>query len=168
MSIIKKNKRRECEDVDVDMVPIMNMFLVLIPFLLMSASFLHIKAINTSVPVISNTADIDEQKKHEKKLTIIVELGEKSLELYAISDTVDTVELKKIENRIEKKSQDQALKQLALLLGKIKQDYPASDTVIIIPGENVVYETIIETMDVARYNKDLPLFPKVVLSAKLS
>ena len=62
MSGLRRRKPRVEADVDVDMVPIMNMFLVLVPFLLMSASFLHIKAINTSVPVLgvaSNENPVD-------------------------------------------------------------------------------------------------------------
>jgi biopolymer transport protein ExbD len=43
--------RQAEEEPELNMIPIMNMFMVLIPFLLMSASFFHIKAINTSIPI---------------------------------------------------------------------------------------------------------------------
>ncbi len=59
------------------------------------------------------------------------------------------------------------LEKLGICLQNIKKDYPASDTVIIIPGESIIYETIIQTMDIARYSKETPMFPKVVLSGKV-
>ena len=43
MSRLTRRKAKTEEEVEVNMVPIMNMFLVLIPFLLMSASFLAFK-----------------------------------------------------------------------------------------------------------------------------
>ena len=55
MSKLIRIRNRMEDDNEVNMVPIMNMFLVLIPFLLMSASFLHLKAINTSIPILGNT-----------------------------------------------------------------------------------------------------------------
>jgi biopolymer transport protein ExbD len=54
MSAFLRLKRKEMEDGEPNLVPIMNMFLVIIPFLLMSASFYQIKAVNTSIPVLSS------------------------------------------------------------------------------------------------------------------
>ena len=70
MSAFLRLKRREMEDVEPNMVPIMNMFLVLIPFLLMSASFYHIKAVNTSIPVLAE--GIDKKVKFLKILLIFL------------------------------------------------------------------------------------------------
>lgn len=155
------------------MVPIMNMFLVLIPFLLMSASFFHLKAINTSVPVLSAPSDEDAVDEKEKtvsdiKLTVVVELQEKGIHLSALSDKAGVQVLDAIEEDIPKKGSDAyPLDRLLISLEKIKKQYPKSDTLLIIPQETVVYETIIQTMDIARYSNESPLFPKVVLSGKV-
>jgi hypothetical protein len=50
----------------------------------------------------------------------------------------------------------------------IKSLYPSSDTLILMPSETVLYDTIIQTMDAARNSGETPLFPNVVLSAKVS
>ena len=68
-------RRRTSGDisVEIDMVPIMNMFLVLIPFLLMSANFLPLNVINTSVPVKSSSpVDDTISKKSEIRITAVV------------------------------------------------------------------------------------------------
>jgi biopolymer transport protein ExbD len=169
MSILRKQRKANREEDDPDMVPVMNLFLVLIPFLLMSASFYHLKAINTSVPVLSEqNENMEEEAKKEIKLTVIVEIKEKQIDVSALSGEVEAGMLKGLERTIDRKNSDeQTMKALSDCLEKIKSDFPASDTVIIIPEEDVVYDTIIQTMDVARYYNENPLFPKVVLSGKV-
>lgn len=165
MSRIGRPRSKSAEEIDVDMVPIMNMFLVLIPFLLMSASFLHMKAINTSVPVLAG----DHNSANDIKVTVVVEIGKNSIDLSIIPDSQGYEELSKWGTRIPKREQEYyPLNKMAVYLQKIKEAYPVSDTLIIIPDESVIYETIIQTMDVARYSsEDIPLFPNVVLSGKV-
>ncbi len=173
MSRIGRRRLKASDDVDVDMVPIMNMFLVLIPFLLMSASFFQMKAINTSVPVqAENTSAGSSAEKAPKdiKVTVIVQIGREGFDISAISDYLEYEDLSKLEAKIGKVNKDEyPLAQMAAYLQKIKEIYPSSDTIIIIPDGSVVYETIIEAMDMARYSGrgDTPLFPNVVLSGKV-
>ena len=42
--------RQAKEPTDVDLIPVMNLFVVLIPFLLLSAAFFHVGVIPTSLP----------------------------------------------------------------------------------------------------------------------
>ena len=167
MSRLGRSRRNASEDVDIDLVPIMNMFLVLIPFLLMSACFFHLKVINTSVPVLSGGGG-DALKEKELKVTVIVEIGKNSIHLSAVSDSVPQKRLDRWSTEISKDEDNKyPLDKVARSLERIKQGYPASNTLIIIPDENVIYDTIIQTMDVARYSKDILLFPNVVLSGKV-
>ena len=160
-------RNREQEDVELDMVPIMNMFLVLIPFLLMSASFFHLKAINTSVPVLGKNSEQTNTEK-DAKLTIILELTGKSIQLSAVSDDVDYEMLDRLKKKFDMKESDQQrMNELITYLREVKQNFPSSDTLILIPEEDVIYETIIKTMDIARNFNDKPLFPNVVLSGTL-
>ena len=156
------------EDVDVDMVPVMNMFLVLIPFLLMSASFIQLKVINTSVPVQANSTSGPLEKK-AIKLTVIAEIKKVSIQMSTISDDLEGEVLDKWSARLDNQKDGQyPLTQVAAYLLKIKDLYPESDTLIIIPDENIMYDTIIQVMDAARFSqKNVPLFPSVVLSGKV-
>lgn len=171
MAFSRKSKMAEA-DPELDMVPIMNMFLVLIPFLLLSASFLHIKVINTSVPVLasgtSSVDDTDKQKKSDVKVRVIVELKTNKIVLSAMSDELDYKELKNLGGEIGNNDNgDFSLEQLAVQLEQIKDKYPKSDTVVLVPGVNVLYETIIKAMDVSRTFNEKQLFQNVVLSGKI-
>jgi biopolymer transport protein ExbD len=164
-----QRRRKSEEDIDVNMVPIMNMFLVLIPFLLMSASFLHIKAINTSVPVSAESNNRDSKVKVEK-VTVIAEIRENGIHLSAISDSTKSKEIDKWKRQIKKDTRNgYSFNWMAIYLQEIKESYPASDTIIIIPDEDVLYDTIIQAMDAARYSHGnlSSLFPNVVLSGKI-
>ncbi len=168
MSKLGCHKRKSVEDADVDLIPIMNMFLVLIPFLLLSASFFHVKAINTSVPVLSDAPSVT-VKENKIKLIITLELNKDGIHLSAMSDELTEAQLAEFEFNLAKESQDQfPFEQMYVCLEKIKQKYPASDTVILIPDDNILYDTIVSAMDMARYTAEKnPLFPNVVLSGKV-
>jgi biopolymer transport protein ExbD len=168
----RKRRHATAGDDELELVPVMNMFLVLIPFLLLSASFYHIKAINTSVPVLAATSTSKSSKvppKSDAKITVIVELKEKSMVLTATCDTLSYNELVKLETEIPVKNQDIfPMDKLSQHLLYIKDKYPKSDTVILVPAQDVAYGTIIQTMDTARSNNNAELFPNVVLSGKVS
>ncbi len=158
------------EDIDLDLVPIMNMFLVLIPFLLLSASFFQIKAINTSIPVMANSDGglSEETTKKSIKVTVIVELEKTQILLSAMSDDLRYDDLVKIDSSIKVENSDKyPMDKLAIKLKEIKDTYPDSDTLILVPDENILYATIIQTMDTARNANDIVMFPNVVLSGKV-
>ena len=43
-------RRKRAEPADINLTPVMNLFVVLIPFLLLSAAFFHVSVIPTSLP----------------------------------------------------------------------------------------------------------------------
>ena len=162
-------KRRSEEDTDINMVPIMNMFLVLIPFLLMSASFFQLRVINTSVPVLANSAASENETPETNiKITAVLEVKKTGVDLSAISDEVSPEELNKMGSYFKLERDGRyPIEQMVLSLKTIKDKFPKSDTLILIPEETVKYDTIILVMDATRHiNKEL-LFPNVVLSGKV-
>ncbi len=156
-------------DVEIDMVPVMNMFLVLIPFLLMSSGFLHLKAINTSVPVKSETENVLQNlnEKPDIKVTAILELGVDRVKIYGVSNELTEKQLDKFDARVKLgktgKSTDEMI-QLSQKIQVLLEAYPKSDTVIIVPAPDVVYDSIVMAMDASRSFKGKKLFPNVVIS----
>jgi len=168
MSAFLRLKRREMEDdCEPNLTPIMNMFLVLIPFLLMSASFYHVKAVNTSVPVLAASADTTEENK-TVSVTVIVELKKDFLKVSTMSDKLTGDELNrfKVEYPVDSEG-SYPLEKFAAHLQGIKNQYPKSDTLILIPNNKTDYNTIILAMDTARKAGEIALFPNVVLSGSV-
>lgn len=167
MSINSKGRRNSEVDTELNMIPIMNIFLVIIPFLLSSVSFFHIKAISTSVPVMADNSTVA-QKNNVIKVTVILEMRPKVMRLSAEADGIALHELKKYEKSIQLYSAGmEPFEDLNEYLQELKTAYPASDTLLLIADEKVRYESIIQTMDAARKYKEIPLFPNVVLTGSL-
>ena len=156
--------------VEINMVPVMNMFLVLIPFLLMSSNFLPFFVINTSVPVTAppSQSPVDPEEKPEIKVTMVLKLKEDGFYLEGMAEDVSEEVLNSFTKKIplsRKGAEDQSIfYQLKRFLESIKERYPKSDTLILMPSEKTLYETIIEAMDSARMMGNDPLFPNVVIS----
>ena len=96
------------EDTELNMVPIMNMFMVLIPFLLMSASFYQINAINTSLPVHADTHASDVSNNEKEKITVVLELKEKEIRISGLSETPNDLFLSDLKMVISRESDSEA------------------------------------------------------------
>ena len=165
--------RRSSEDEpELNMIPIMNLFMVLIPFLLTSVSFLHIKAINTSIPVHADrpahTVETTETTETIKKITVVLEIKPDHIRISTLSDSVNDLQVAEKELVLPRQTgTDMAVSAVADHLRTLKQHYPASDTMILIPDNEVTYREIVQAMDCARAYQTELLFPNVVLSGSL-
>ncbi len=161
-------RSRSEEEPDINMIPIMNMFMVLIPFLLMSASFFNIKAINTSVPVHADTASKTSDPETTQKITVVLEIKQDEVRISALSDTPNDLQLSSMEISVPLLVGGEiSVATVAGHLKALKSRYPSSDTMILIPDDDVSYHEIIRAMDCARRYESIELFPNVVLSGSL-
>ena len=168
MATLGQRRRNAVLECEIDMVPIMNMFLVLIPFLLASSTTLFLNGINTSVPVLAQTSEaVAQEKKSEIKITATVKLEDYQLVLQATSQELPEDKLKELDRTLPNSAGQYQYAQLALALLNIKSLYPNSDTLILIPGERIIYDRIVKTMDVARAYDGQQLFPNVVISGQV-
>ncbi len=135
-------KERRIEDSDVNITPIMNVFVILIPFLLLSASFVKIAIIDFSLPSTEQAANAAVNPADLKGLTVLV---------VTIKDTgLEVKTSKKKLPFVPKKNGKYDLKTLAKRLGEVKKKYPKLEDVIITPSETIRYETIVHVMDTCR------------------
>ncbi len=169
MARFSRFNRAPEEEPELNMIPIMNLFMVLIPFLLTSVSFLHIKAINTSIPVHADTpAASVAAKELQKKITVVLEIKSDQVRISTLSDTPNDIQITEKELVLPRgKGRDLAVSEVAGYLKKLKKSFPASDTMILIPDNEVTYREIVQAMDCARMHESQVLFPNVVLSGSL-
>ena len=168
MARLGRIRHKSEEDTELNMVPIMNMFMVLIPFLLMSASFYQINAINTSLPVHTDTQGNDLLSNEMEKITVVLELKENEIRISGLSETPNDLFLSELEMVISRQPENESsMDKLVDSLKSLKSRYPASDTLILIPDEEILYDEIIQTMDCARNCETERLFPNIVLSGSL-
>ncbi|MEL6349559.1 MAG: biopolymer transporter ExbD [Myxococcota bacterium] len=162
--------RRKKEVPEINLIPVMNLFVTLIPFLLLGAAFYHVGVIPASMP----TAGSGEggEAAVVQKVTVNLTLGNDAIELTAESPQLEPEVLEAMGARIEWNGDPEKLEALSAALGRIKKDYAESDTVIVLPRSDVQYQTVVQVLDASREmkqgdTKKEPLFPVVVLSQTL-
>ena len=168
---------REVEDVTPNLIPIMNLFTALIPFLLMSAVFYQVSVIQISVPVASSDGETDVAKK-EDTITLTMQILPTRYILTASSDTLEPKLLKKLSSNLDRGnlSEEQIRQELAKLAKHIKGKYSASNTAIVVPDPAIPYERVVSAIDGIRQGRIehdgqetvISLFPLVVLSSKVN
>ncbi|MBX2801555.1 MAG: biopolymer transporter ExbD [Myxococcales bacterium] len=146
---------------ELDLVPIMNLVTILIPFLLFSATFVSLGAIETTVPGIVDQVDVDPPPSLELSVTIDHQGYVVGTGLHAQPDPDWT--LPRDPAHAGPDSWDTT--GLVRILAELKEEHPQEDTVILVPASDVSYDVLIHTMDAtAGRLSDEPLFPAVVVA----
>jgi len=158
---------------DVNLVPIMNLFVVLIPFLLMSAAFFHISVINASVPALQK--EKTDLAKSDVAVTMMVRMKPEAFTVTASSDTLARPELDKLRAEIPRGGEGKGLKDFNDHLLACKQRYPKSETILLVPDASIEYQDVIGAMDAGRWadvaqegaTVRYDMFPNVVITGML-
>jgi biopolymer transport protein ExbD len=173
-------ERRNPELPELDILPFMNLMTLLIPFLLVSATFVSLATVGVAAPAIGpTTAPPDE-------LGLVIGItaegfvvradeelpgGESSVDVPLLQDPVAC--------RIQlcgSSSPDCFAPEschdgpgLGELLAEVKRAHPAETDVIIAPDSDIPYQALITAMDASREGRDddgrrIALFPDVAMS----
>ncbi len=165
--------KRASGEGELNLTPVMDLFTTMIPFLLMSAAFFQISIINASVPTISDGPL--EPGQSEKVMNILLRVDNQGYHIMGNGENVTMAELNSVRATIPKIRRRFDIQTLTAVLGGIKWRFPRGKTVVMVPDPGIPYETIISTMDAARWgltetsgtnagSRKL-LYPSVVLSS---
>jgi biopolymer transport protein ExbD len=124
---------------DLDLVPVMNIFMILIPFLLLSAVFVKTAIIDIHLPQEKLAGK--EAPKITPKGFLTIHVTEKGFSFGGIGKDMRT---------IKRKGGALDFKLLSEKLLKLKEKNPETDEAIILFKGDTPYELVIKTMDAAR------------------
>lgn len=144
-------RSREIKENDVNIIPVMNIFLLLIPFLLLTAVFVHIAVIDLSLPSLNKGEGGQIQEQPKNLILVILAIKETGFQLKSLGFTFDP---------LEQANGQYNYRQLAEQLKQIKNQHPYAEDIIISPEAKVKYDVIIKVMDQCRETG----FPNVSLS----
>ncbi|HET9886182.1 MAG TPA: biopolymer transporter ExbD [bacterium] len=125
-------------EVTVDLMPLMSMFISIIPMLLLSAVFLELGAIKMQLPSGDPNAPLTAVEKESLGLTIY------------ILDDAFAVEGRDLPRQAAARAHDGVEQGLMTMLGQAVAAHPENKEVIIGSGPAVRYQDIIQVMDLAR------------------
>lgn len=162
-----------------DLIGVMNLFMVLIPFLLLGAAFFKVAVIPSSLP--THTPQTSDVPLTPKTVTVNLVIEKDGLQLSGTSTSLTEEELADISaawarlpSTTPGKPGPYPLDKLVAKLKEIKSYYEKSNTMIVLPYSGLEYDTLVRILDASRdyvIGKDAngediraDLFPVVVFS----
>jgi biopolymer transport protein ExbD len=131
------------EETDLDVTPIMNILVILIPFLVSMAVFTQIAAISFSLPPAATEDEEPEEEKKKDNATLDISI--------AITDKGFTITgTRQVLPLIPKRNGKYNLPALNKVLREIKMRYPRQEDIVLIIEGDVFYEDIVAVMDLCR------------------
>ncbi|NOY26625.1 MAG: biopolymer transporter ExbD [Oligoflexia bacterium] len=177
-------KRRVEQAEDLNLVPVMNLVTILIPFLLMAAEFVSLAVIDSTLPAIGPPQPVDEEP-DKPPLNLSLAITEQGItvlgaDLVLHPDGAPPV----VEGEIRPPTvpctsggvctglKDYDWTELTRILALIKDEYPDDENVILVPDQRTKYELVVKAMDASREDSDNRgpdgeprlLFPFVVIA----
>jgi biopolymer transport protein ExbD len=137
MAIYARRSSRHVVDGALEIMPLMNVFVALIPMLLLSAVFIKVAVIDLNAPP---TAENDAGLDNQPKLALAV----------TIKDDYFVVEGDRITKRVIVRADRDAKEQLSGVLTEIAAERPDNQEIMIISQATTRYEDIISVMDISR------------------
>jgi biopolymer transport protein ExbD len=137
----KLGRDRQVKNNDVNIIGVMNVFLLIIPFLLMTAAFIRLAAVDLSLPSLGKGRGPTDEPPKNLVLVILV-IRETGFQLKSSLDVkFDPIEINRNQYNYSK---------LVEQLKVIKERQPQAEDVIISPDAKVKYDVIIKVMDRCR------------------
>ena len=163
----------ETEEIDVNLTPVMNLMVVLIPLLLSSAQFIKIGVIDLNLPPAVGAQGVatEAPKEAEKKLDLAITITNEG---FYISSSLAILKGKEEGPSITKLENDEYnFEELSKRLFEVKKRaigaFADTDKIIIQAEPEINYQILVSTMDAARDiivdDKLYTLFPDVSLAA---
>lgn len=154
-----------------DLIPVMNLVCLLIPFLLLTATFIQYAVIDVSAPRLNPVPGEPAREARPLELTVLVTdqgfritSAGRSLGPAADADasqaTPPTVPVTRRQG-----GTDYDYASLQLRLRQIKDEHEGESVIRIGAERNIDYATVVKVMDASRGDLDGELFPDVVLLA---
>ena len=131
------SKKRVKEAQELDITTFLNLMVVLVPFLLLSAVFSRVTILELSVPTAAGGSGAVDKP----DFTIEVIVRDSGLEL-ANGATVEAA--------IPKKDEEYDLKKLSELLIRLKADYPEKEDATVLMEPAIEYDYLVQVMDTLR------------------
>lgn len=155
---------------EINILPLMNIVMLLIPFLLLSTQFIKIGVVEVSSPsCCAIRHDGPEQRPPKPPLNLSMSITRKGVSLLtrgaALGPGCKPRETKAALPTFQKVSTGHDWRSVRKCLKKLKADFPHEDQVIVMAEPEIKYKVIIKAMDMSRKDGKKKLFPRVLLSA---
>ena len=124
---------------DIDVTPVMNMFIILIPFLVSMAVFTHLSVLHFTLPSNAGSGRASDNTKPKLKLTVVI--AEEYLAVTRGELMLDS--LASIKGNYD-------LVQLTQRLARHRSDEEQSDEAVVAVRNSIEFDHVVQIMDICR------------------
>lgn len=183
----KKVRRKQEAAGELNLIPVMNLVSILIPFLLMAASFVNLAVIDSTLPAIGPPQATEQDPDEKPPLVLSVLITYKGLTIAGADAVLPGIVGEEAIAEGEDGERPPTIpcsedpcagvdsydyEELTRILAQIKDEYPDDENVILVPDSKIAYEVIVRVMDACRedrndrdaQNEPRLLFPYVVIA----
>ena len=128
-------KRHKCNEYEIDVTTFLNLMVVLVPFLLITAVFSQITIVELDLPSTASAAP------QQESFRVEVIVREPGIEIGNGTSIIATV---------PKKDDEYDLEALSEVMVALKQEYPDIDTASVLMEPFIPYDYLIQVMDIVR------------------
>ena len=145
----RKDPSRQTKASAPDLVPIMNLVTILIPFLLLSVTFVNLAVVDSTLPAIS---PVPSDTIETERVRMMVAITDQGFVVRGNSAVLEGDPEAEVKGRSLDLLADGAypFAELTDLMVQVKAAHPDEQNVVLIPENLVDYDTIIGTMDATR------------------
>jgi biopolymer transport protein ExbD len=146
---------RLLESEDIDVTPLMNMMVILIPFLISMAVFTEVASINFSLPPAmaeGGPGDEPPPADEAEKLDISIAITSQGFTIAGTGQVLPPIP-KTADGKYDLTALNQTLRS-------VKMHYPNQEDIVLIIEQEIFYEDIVSVMDICRESQ----FPNIGLS----
>ena len=149
MALRRRRRRRHAQSVaaELELMPMLNVFIAIIPLLLLSAAFVQVSVIQANLPAIADASAADAPD--EAPLDLVVVIHEQAYVVRGKGVETSTIPRPPAGSG-DTAASDAARSQLSAALAGIAAAHPENREVRIVSQPTTRYEEIIEVMDLSR------------------
>ncbi|MEI6092807.1 MAG: biopolymer transporter ExbD [bacterium] len=148
MAIKNGNNKKISEFKNLNLTPLLDFVVAVIPVLLLSVNFLEYVVLDTSLPVFTDEAAIQSKRENQEKLGLSVAITDAGFVIAGQGGLLNQGGQGTLIKRTTGGAYDYT--ELGNRLLEIKSKYPEEWTVIIIPEASTKFDDIVTTMDISR------------------
>ncbi len=152
-----RRRNRPSYIMDLNLAPLMSLFVALIPMLLLTAMFQKVGIVNLYLPTLEEAILQENDGSPEAEFTLAVSVTRTQITLMKDQDILLTREI----------DENLHLDELTEKLVSVKDRFPEKKDAILLLDGDILYETIIQVMDALRVKGDRELFPDISLADRI-
>ena len=155
----RSNRRHEA--VELNITAFMNLMVILVPFLLITAVFSQVAILELNLPTSQNEVVEDQEPEFQLEITVredIIDVGDRTTGLLT---------------RIESTDDGYDLEELSEFLGDVKERFPEKIDATLLLEPDISYEVLVSVMDTVRLKENFDedtqrvtkseLFPEIAI-----